>query len=341
MGSAISSGLFPGGQVVVSVRGGVVLDKAYGTLGTAADGPVTGETLYDLASLTKMFVTTLALRLVSNGRLDLEESIGAYLADFEGSDVRVHHLLTHSGGLTVPLYEHTELFGRDRAEVVRLLRGSARAFKPGSRSFYNDNDHILLGLIIEKITGQPLSQAVETMARGDLGCAAVRYNPAKGASVAGASVWRFGRDEKRVVGEVHDDVAWVMGGVAGHAGLFASARDVCRLAARWRESGRGLFDERLHGRAVSSRFDRDNLGESVGYGWKIGVRRWMSDRASPRAYGHLGYTGTMMVIDPEYDVMAVFLSNRVYAAPRFSGKNALMDVRAAVMDAVLGWAASV
>jgi len=338
----VERGAFPGGVAAFGRRGGPTYVVPVGRLGREEGSPrVAAGTLYDLASLTKVLAATaMAMVLVDEGRLELDRPVRDLVPAFAGpgkDEVTVWHLLTHSSGLPAgaPLYR--ELRGREA--FVEAIAGMELEYEPGSRSVYSDLGFILLGAALERAAGEPLESFVRRRVFAPLGMDGTTFLPGPELLPRIAPTeddpWRG-----RVVrGEVHDENAWAMGGVAPHAGLFATAGDVARFA-RMALGGGELDGRRIVSPETLERFTRragiPNSDRAIGWDTKSAVGSSAGELFSPRSYGHLGFTGTSMWIDPEREVFAILLTNRVHP----TRENAMIrEVRPAFADAV-AWALS-
>ena len=333
---------FPGGVVAVGYRGALVHLHPFGRLTYEPDSPpVTAETLFDLASLTKVVATTtVAMILVDEGRLDLDRPVQDFLPGFQGPGkdaVTVRHLLTHSSGLpaTAPLY--LEIRGvaayRERIEAMDL------GYPPGSRSLYSDLGFILLGEILERVAGQPFETLVRERVLAPLGMRDTLFRPP-------AEMWpRIAPTEvdpwrgRLLQGEVHDENAFAMGGVAPHAGLFSTAGDLARFAQMMVD--RGSLNGALNGRRLVSRETMERFTRRAGVpgsdraiGWDTKSAQGSSAGTlfSPRTYGHTGFTGTSLWIDPGRELFVLLLTNRVYPTRQ---NDLIREARPAVADAVV------
>ena len=356
---AILAGATPGAALAVGRHGRLVRLSGYGRLDWRAGfGAVTDSTIYDLASLSKAVgTTTAAMILVEEGRLDLDAPVSRYLDAWHGKDdkqrVTVRHLLTHSSGLPAysPLWR--ELRGRDA--YARRIGAMGLDYPPGTRTVYSDFGIIVLGFIIEERTGQTLDLFLDERVFDPLGMRDTGYNPRSWADPAapGAGYGEAAQESDatlpilarvapteldtvyrhtHVHGVVHDENAYALGGVAGHAGLFSSARDLAVFAQMMLNGGE-YGGVRVLDSATIARFTRRADGSGRALGWdKPSGRSSAGDYFSARAFGHTGFTGTSIWIDPEYDVFVVLLTNRVNPT-RDNMKHAAL--RRAVHDAVM------
>jgi len=328
---AAREGVFPGAVLLVSHHGAEAL---YQAVGYAAVRPrkirMTRETVFDLASLTKPVATTTAvMRLVERSMLRLDDLVVCSIPQFSGGDkdrVTIRHLLNHSSGLRA-----WQPFYREIAEEARLRPGyrwnregkrrllervhrSRLVYRPGSKSIYSDLGFILLGEIVERISGVSLDRFCRTEIFNPLGLRNTFF-----ASASRRRTVRFAATEKIdwrgriVVGQVHDDNAYAMGGVAGHAGLFGTAGDLARFGQMILDARQGRHSF-LSQKTVETFTARQNTaGSSWALGWDTPSEPSSAGRfVSPRAFGHLGYTGTSIWIDPENELVIVLLTNRVH-----------------------------
>jgi CubicO group peptidase (beta-lactamase class C family) len=349
MAAALADGLAPGGVLAVGRHGRLVHMKGYGfTDYRPGSAQTDARTIYDVASLTKVVVTTTAaMMLEEQGRLRLDDLVTTHLpevADGEAAkaSITVRMLLTHRAGLEAYAPLHREFRGREeylRAIVERPLKAL-----PGTETIYSDWDMFLLQLVIERIIGQPLdvfaSERIfqplgfrETMFRPDTTDAALRHRIAPTAidTLRGGLLW----------GVVHDPNAWAMGGVSGHAGLFSSARDLAAFAQMLLNGG--TYDGvRLLRPATIARWTApQSPGSSRALGWDTpAAESSAGDYFSPRSFGHTGFTGPMMWIDPERGLFVVLTTNRVNSRGvsqlHTTVRRAITDVvQSAIVDAPL------
>ncbi len=339
---AVEEGVFPGAVVMVRHRGLVVYEQAVGlAVRLPEPEPATLRTIYDLASLTKPLATASAmLCLVQDEIVDLAQRVDEVLGDLKGSPVgaaTVFHLLNHSAGLPAwrPLYER--IAAEDRRQPGFLGSAAARrlavgdlAQEPllypiGARSLYSDLGFVLLGLIVERMAGRSLDVFCRQRIYGTLEVERLGFMAAgvEGERLASGVMldrnliaateddpWR-GRILR---GEVHDENAFAMGGVAGHAGLFGTASAVLAVSRPWLQGALGqetLFRADLVRRFVVRQ--EQTSGSSWALGWDTPASPSASgSRLSAEAFGHLGYTGTSLWVDPVRELEIVLLSNRVH-----------------------------
>ncbi len=330
---------FPGAVLAVGHRGALVHLRPFGRLSYDDEEPaVRADTIYDLASLTKVVATTtMAMILVDEGRIDLDARVQSFLPRFVGDGkeaVTIRHLLTHSSGVDwwAPLYE--ELRGKEA--FLERIYAMDLAYETGTETKYSDLGLMLLGEILERASGQPLDAFVRGRVFEPLGMKDTLFRP--GAELlpriapTELDAWRG-----RVVhGEVHDENAFALGGVAPHAGLFSMAGDLARFVQMILNGG-VLEHRRLISRATVDLFtQRVNLvpesTRALGWDTKSAEGSSAGTFFSPGSFGHTGFTGTSMWIDPERELFVILLTNRVH--PTRENK-LIRQVRPAVADAVV------
>ncbi|NJN67637.1 MAG: beta-lactamase family protein [Chloroflexaceae bacterium] len=336
--------VFPGAVVLVARDGVVRHFAAYGSTRYDDQGsqPVTTHTRYDLASLTKAFTATAALRLYDEGVLSLDTPASHYLPGLRASGVTVRHLLTHTSGLSLRLASLRHLPADDLRAAVYAI-DPVRL--PGTQVAYVNINSLLLGDIVAHLSGMPLDQAMTDLVLSPLGmhdtcfCPPASLRPHT-APTEWDEEWRGGL----VQGTVHDDSAHAMGGVAGHAGLFGPAADLWRFGQMWLDGGRtevgGPATQLLRREtvAMATRIQTAGLAlpsEGVvfhcGWGWMMGHSVIMG-RAPAGTYGHTGFTGPAIMMVPAHHLGVVLLSNRTY--PRRTPP-VHHEVTAALLEAAL------
>jgi len=342
---AVTDGAFPGGVLAVGWNGQLAV-HAFGQLeqeGEAYDADE--DSMYDVASLTKPIVTTTAaMLLVQQRRLNLDQSVESYLPDFAAaakSDpnpawrarITVRMLLLHDSGLPAHRDFYKEAKGHD-AILARVL-AEPLIHEPGTQAEYSDLGFILLGEIIERLTGESLG----VLARGEifnaLGMDRSMFNPPRKLREDIAPTEMDSDYRKRMVwGEVHDENAWAMGGISGHAGLFSTADDIAAFAQMILNGG--IYGhERLLARSTIQQFTaRQTIGDSAhALGWDVPADPSSSGRYfSAKSFGHTGFTGTSLWIDPERKLFVVLLTNRVHPT---RANEKIRQVRPALHDAVI------
>jgi CubicO group peptidase (beta-lactamase class C family) len=349
--AAMEEGAFPGAVLAIGRRGSLVRFRAFGRYTYEPGAPeVRTDTIYDLASLTKVVATTtVAMILVDQGRLDLDAPVSGIVPRFRGGakdEVRVRQLLTHSGGLLwwAPLYE--ALRG-PKAYLERILEMDLD-YEPGSKTVYSDLGVILLGDVLERLAGAPIEEVARRRVFEPLGMRDTRYLPPLALHPRIAPTERDPWRGRVVLGEVHDRNAFALEGVAPHAGLFATAGDLARFAQMLLNGGAlngrrvvspatvALFTRRVPGIAGSTRAlgwdtPTDETGRRSSTPGEDGYSS-AGSLLSPRSFGHTGYTGTLMWMDPDRQLFVVLLTNRVHPTRE---NRAILAVRPRVNDAVI------
>ena len=326
---------FPSAVVEVGRCEGMVWREAFGRLTYDPDAPeTTSDTVFDLASLTKVIVTTtLAMLATDTRRLDLSEPISSLLPDWRGDDrtpVRVRDLLEHASGLTayLPFFRDH----RGRPEFERAICTLPLEYLPRSQSVYSDLGFVLLGFVLEDAGGSTLdAQFADLCSSRDWGALGFRPDGSRQQRSAPTEVdsWRG----RLLVGEVHDENAFALGGVAGHAGTFGTAGEVGAFARSILGLLRG--DESFVSSETLTQFTAQSqvVGSSRALGWDTMLpTSSCGTQMSTAALGHTGFTGTSLWIDPTHDIYVVLLTNRVHPS---RSNEAILPVRPALHDAIM------
>ncbi|HET9683773.1 MAG TPA: serine hydrolase [Gemmatimonadaceae bacterium] len=334
----IKAGGYPGASVVVGRKGAVVWQKGFGHLGWTSDAAsVTADSsIYDLASLTKVVGTTTALMILfDEGKVHLDDQVVKFIPEFTGDGketVTIRQLLEHRSGL--PAGRDLWRIAHSPEEARAAVIATPLIAKPGAQYEYSDLGADMLGFVVEKVSGQPLDQFLAARVFTPLGMRDTRFRP--DASLRG----RIAPTEINpprgypLRGEVHDENAYALGGVAGHAGLFSTASDLAIFAQMMLNGGEfngtrivadstvKLFTTRVRG-AGTRALGWDTCDGEYGCGKYMGAE----------SYGHTGYTGTSLWIDPEHEMFVILLTNRVHAATARRPAKVISDVRADLADA--------
>ncbi|MFF4208132.1 serine hydrolase domain-containing protein [Streptomyces sp. NPDC001796] len=317
------------GAVVVAGRGPVIaVEEAVGwaVRYAAYDGqadrgvelpprervPMAVDTPFDLASLTKLFTAVAAVQQLERGTLGIDARVGAYLPDFRAvahAGITVRQLLTHTSGLRpeLPLYDCAS-----HGERLALLRAEAPVGEPGTSYCYSDLNPLLLQYVLERVTGRGLDVLVRDGITRPLGMTATGFGPCPHAAATEDQRRPWAKADRGMVrGRVHDENAWALGGVAGHAGLFSTGRDLA-VFCRTLLAGGSYGTARILGPDfVELMLTPPGLGFAVDQPW------FMGELAGRGAAGHTGFTGTSLVLDPATDTFLVLLANTVH--PRRQG----------------------
>lgn len=334
---AIAAHAFPAASAAVTHRGKLVALRAFGGFTFEPDAPaVASSSIFDLASVTKVVATTtMAMILYERGLLDLDTPVVGVLPEFSQDDFRRHEvtlrmLLSHSSGL--PAYEKLFLKAGSRDELLSAAFATPLTADPGAKAEYSDIGFIVLGVALERLAEEPLDSFCQREIFGTLGMIHTLFNPppALRPSIPPTADDRVFR-HRIIQGEVQDENASVMGGVAGHSGLFATAEDLAIFAHAMLTGGRPIIRPETLAmftpRAVSL------WSTSRAMGWDTPSSPSQSGKYfSAQAFGHLGYTGTSIWIDRDRQLSAVLLTNRTW--PDCSNQ-AIKQVRPAFHDAVV------
>jgi CubicO group peptidase (beta-lactamase class C family) len=331
--AAVESGGIPG-AVAVAGQGPDTLGQWTAGQADALQGrPMHPDTVFDLASLTKVVATaTVTLALAGRGELGLADPVADYLPGFAAcrdAGVTVAHLLTHTSGLPGSRQFYRWCGSRDA--LLRDLAQTAPEAPPGTRVRYSDPGFITLGEVAAAAAGEPLDQAVRRLLTGPLGLASVTFVPNGVADRFAATETRG--DGTAWTGVVHDENARLMGGVAGHAGLFATAPDLARFAAWWVSEDDAVVPARLRRDATACR--TEGGGGRRGYGWTCAGDAFdsLGGHWPPTAVSHTGFTGTSLALDPATGRWLVLLTNAVHFG---RDATALAALRRAVHAVPLG-----
>lgn len=337
---AVNDSAFPGGQLLVAKDGAIVYNNAFGKLDyTPTSPPVNTQTLYDIASLTKVVAATSAVvRLFEEGRVKLEDSVAKFIPEFRNrgkENITVRHLLLHTSGL--PAFKKFNPLTTTAKDVLDSVYNSELLYSPGDSTVYSDFGFIVLGKIVEKITGMTLDRYVAQTFFHPLGMLRTMFNPPESLwfNVAPTEIDTI-RGRGFLRGIVHDETAALLGGVAGHAGLFSTASDLAVFTQMMLNAGyyggRNYLKPESY-RLVSARQD-PNSTRTIGWDTKAPTGYSSAGTLfSSKAFGHTGFTGTSIWVDPDRNLFVIFLTNRVHPT-RDNSK--IFSVRPAVHDAVIG-----
>ena len=363
----VAKGAFPGAQLLVTRHGMIAYDKCFGTLDTSLySRRVTPNTMFDLASLTKVIATTFAaMKLYDEGKLDLDAPVARYIPQFAQngkSEVTIRNLLVHDSGLPPdPPHFLWETSAIPQSQLERLLKdphafvyadsfGSnfhlahqamcdsiyamPLSYKTGTKMVYSDINFIVLGKVIESITGMPLDQYVEQNFYKPLGMTRTMYNPPSNLWKDCAATEYDSVAGYLLQGVVHDENARSLGGVSGHAGLFSTSEDLAVYAQMLLNGG--IYDGRRYLKASTislfTRKQSDLSTRALGWDTKSPEHSTAGRYFSPTSFGHLGFTGTMIWVDPVRKLFVILLTNRVCPTRK---NEEIQIVRPAVCNAVI------
>ena len=372
---AISQKAFPGAVVLAAHKGEIIYHKAFGHFQYENAPEMTPESIFDLASVTKISATTVAImKLYDEGKLRLDDKLGDLLPLVKGSDkanLQIGDILLHQAGLVpfIPFYKETidSVTGAPKSELysnkprpgygVRVAENvylrsdwndtmfSRILNSPLGRKdryVYSDNDFIFLGKIVEQLSGLTLDQYVEKNFYKPMGLQTTGFKPRSkfplDKLVPTEQEKHFRQQLTR--GDVHDEGASMFGGVAGHAGLFSNSYDLAMLYQMLLNGGEFNGHRYLRAETIRLFTSYHSKVSRRGYGFdkpekdnKIRKEPYPSSLASPETFGHTGFTGTCVWVDPKYDLIYIFLSNRVYPT-RENPKLSSLSVRGKVQDAI-------
>ena len=335
---AIRAGGFPGGAVVIGRRGASVFEHGFGSLSWSNKTPVVASrSIYDLASLTKVVGTTTAIMILyDEGKVRLEDPVSKFIPEFSGGakdDITVQQLLEHRSGLPA---------GRELWRIAMTSEGARQAIinaplecNPGRCYIYSDLGPDLLGFVVEAASGQKLDAFLQQRLFAPLGMQDTYFRPHWTLRDRIAPTELTPPRGYPLRGEVHDENAFVMGGVAGHAGLFSTATDLAVFAQMMLNRGE-INGVRIVADSTVALFTENTASRgSRALGWDTcdhDDEGSCGKHLSSKAYGHTGFTGTSLWIDPERDLFVILLTNRVHAARVRRPSKVIADIRADVAD---------
>jgi len=333
---AIKAGGFPGGAVVIGRRGATVLEKGFGNLSWSTKAPVVPQqTIYDLASLTKVVATTTAIMILyDQGKVRLEDPVSKFIPAFSGGakdDITVRQLLEHRSGL--PAGRDLWRIALSPDEARRAVIETPLECLPERCMIYSDLGPDMLGFIVEAVSGQRLDVFLQERVFEPLGMHETSFRPHWTLRDRIAPTELTPPRGYPLRGEVHDENAFALGGVAGHAGLFSTASDLAVFAQMMLNGGEINGVRVVSDSAVALFTARTASDGTRALGWDTcGHDGSCGKYLSTRAYGHTGFTGTSLWIDPDRDLYVILLTNRVHPTP---ANEAIKDVRRAFHDAVM------
>jgi serine-type D-Ala-D-Ala carboxypeptidase len=326
MESMIEDGLFPGAVTFVARGGHIVQHQAYGhaylyedSNFTEAENPIQmrKDTIFDLASISKIFTTTAAMKLYEDGYFQLDDPVAKHIPEFATNgkdDVTIRQLMTHTSGFpaSAPVYN----VEGDREERHQYVLQYPLTNEPGTVYTYSDLNMITLGILIERLSGQRLDYYVKEKITDPLKMKDTMYNPPESLRYRIAATEYMPWTDRGIVwGQVHDEKAWALDGVAGHAGVFSTAKDLATLAHMFLNEGRYGEKQILKPETVALLVENqipEFPGDDHGLGWEMSQMWYMEGLSEASSLGHTGYTGTSIVINQNNDTIAILLTNRVH-----------------------------
>jgi serine-type D-Ala-D-Ala carboxypeptidase len=334
----ITAGGYPGAAVVVGRRGSAVWEKGFGRLSWSTSSPVVDaqSSIYDLASLTKVVGTTTALMMLyDDGKIQLDDPVSKFIPEFTGGFkdlVTIRLLLEHRSGL--PAGRDIWRIASSPADARRAVLETPLVFRPGQYYEYSDLGADVLGFVVEAVSGKPLDQFLHERVFEPLGMINTEYRPSDTLKTRIAPTELNPPRGYPLRGEVHDENAYALGGIAGHAGLFSTAADLSVFAQMMLNGGQ-FQGKRLIADSTVTLFTKRAAGtRALGWdtcGGKGSCGKYLSDHA----FGHTGFTGTSLWIDPDRDLFVILLTNRVHDARAKRPATVIEDVRADLADAAV------
>lgn len=341
MNEAIFDSTFPGGVVTIVKDGNIAYQEGFGYETYKKLNPIKEDAVYDLASLTKVTATTAAvMKLVEEEKISLEDKVGKYIPEFtegEKKNITIENFLLHNSGLP-PFRVYVDSL-KSEDEIIEAIKNEPLTYETGTDYRYSDLGFILLAEIIEQVTGKPMNQYMREKFYYPLGMSSTFFNPKQ---VSNGMTSRIPPTEIDTVyrdttvhADVHDERAYFLNGVAGHAGLFSSGKDLAIFCQMLLNDGWYAGRRYLQPSTIKRFTKQQAKHSSRGYGFdrKSGKNSTAGSLTSEKTFGHLGFTGTSYWIDPERDLAIIMLTNRTYPY-RSYGKN-ISTIRAKVADAVV------
>ncbi len=338
MAGAVADSVFPGGVLLIGHRNRVIYEKAFGHHTYNIDSQeITTQSIFDLASVTKVVGTTsAAMMLWDSGLLDLDEKVIHYLPEFNNNnkdEITIRNLLLHTSGLPAwkPFYKDYSKAG----QVINAIMNSELEFEPGEKYLYSDLGMITLQKVIEKLTNTPINKFLEKKLFIPLNMNRTMYNPPPDlwyytVPTEIDDYWRM----TTLKGKVHDETAYLLGGVAGHAGLFSTASDLARFMAVLVSDGKQKGKQYFNAETIEKWTSKQSNLSSRGLGWDTKSEGYSSagKKFSMNSFGHTGFTGTSIWVDKERKLFVILLTNRVH--PKRENRK-IIDFRPVLHDAII------
>lgn len=338
VGDAINNKITPG-VVIVAGNREKVIKFVFGNKTYEGSDPLKLDDFYDVASLTKIFTSSVTLRLISQNQLELDTDVGEILNQRNLQGIKVKHLLSHSSGLDLSMSSMKEL---SKEEIIKKSIEYKSSFNPGERVYYSDQGYFILGLLLEKVLGNNLEEIIRNYITQPLKLNNTiftnkhieksRFVPTE------IDKWR----SRILKGETHNEIAHIMGGVSGHAGLFATGEDLLTFGQKWLEMAKGLDDDFIDSELIqeSLKNQTENLindtGEEnmwdFGFGWRVNCRQKLGTKLSSISFEMSGFTGPQISIDPSNNLVIVICTNRTW--PTRTPKNEWESFQATLNDII-------
>ena len=335
---AIKDSAFPGAVVLVSKDGKIIYEKGFGHFTyESSSSSVTNKTIYDIASLTKAIATTSAVMICFDKNLfELDDPVSKYIPEFAQNgkaNITIKNLLLHNSGL--PAWKKFYSLNLSAEEIINDINKLKIDYEPGTKTVYSDLGFIVLGKLVEKVSGRSLNEFCKEEIFKPLNMAETFFNPPDSLKYQIAptefdNYWRM----KQIHGEVHDETASLLDGVAGHAGLFSTASDIAKLLNMILNKGTYNGKQLIKPETVelfTKRFSEKST-RALGWDTKSETRSSAGNYFDKVSFGHLGFTGTSVWIDPTRNLFVVFLTNRVYPS---RVNKMIFSIRPKLHDAVI------
>ena len=319
----ISSKIFPGAQILVVKDNKLISQKSFGKLSYDENSrAVNNSTIYDIASITKVLsVTPIAMKLIDQRKLSLEHTLEQYYPSLYGKPngkITIKHLLTHSSGLKPFIEFYKQDPNMQKEQMLNNIFSSSLDFNPGDKQQYSDLGIIILMDIVEKVSHSSLDDLCERWVFDAIGMKNTSYNPSDliKDNIAPTEVDDYFRN-RVLLGEVHDENAWVMGGVSGHAGIFSTSKDIAIMMQMLNNGGIWLGRRYFNSASIDQFTERQDqyfeTDRALGFDKpSTSGKSSAGDYLSDNSFGHLGFTGTSVWSDPDSDIIIVLLTNRVH-----------------------------
>ncbi|WP_240689209.1 beta-lactamase family protein [Ammoniphilus sp. YIM 78166] len=316
LNQAIQENQIPGAVVLVQHKGKIVKHQAYG-YALDYEGKrqeMKEDTIFDVASITKVFTATVLMKLYEEGKVRLDDPVSKHLPEFAHKGVTLRHLLTHTSGFPawIPLYEK----GSGREDRLAFVLQHPLQHPPGEVYTYSDLNMITIGCVIEKVSGKKLDEYMDEVLIRPLGLRDTFFNPplTQQGRIA-ATEYQPEKGRGLVWGTVQDENAWSLDGVAGHAGLFSTAKELAVFAQMMLDGGAKGGTRLLKPDTVKLLTENqapENVTQKHGLGWELGEEWYMDVLAYPSTFGHTGFSGTSLVVSPKEELVVILLTNRVH-----------------------------
>lgn len=309
LAAGIDDGAFPSAAVAAGVGNELLALHCAGNTHIHSGTPVNGETLYDMASLTKILAPTmLAFRAMDDGLLTLDDTVGRFFdAPADKSDITVRMLMTHTSGIAP--HFHLSEHAADPGDALRAILEYPLEGTPGDTPRYTCMGYILFAKMLEKLLGDRLDILAREMVFDPLGMSHTRYLPT-GTNIAATEIDRS--TGKALCGVVHDENARFLGGISGNAGVFSNIYDMARFTGMLAQGGAGYISRGVLNAAIRNRTPGFDVHRGLGFHLGGTEQNYLGDLFPPESFGHTGFTGTSIAIDPTTGFYAVLLTNRVH-----------------------------